>query len=46
MDALAKRVEAAGEYMTGLILEDFQNYQKGEWLGLVRARARELNVAE
>jgi hypothetical protein len=42
MDKLNTRVQAVEEYIKSLITAEMDQYVKGEWLGLVRSKLRDI----
>ena len=44
IDGLQLRLDASEMYLDSVIAQELDKYKKGEWLGLVRARARELKL--
>ena len=44
MDLVTKRLEAGKFYLQQLVSESLSAYDKGEWLVLVRARAKKLDA--
>ena len=43
MEDLENRKEAARGYLTNLVEEGFEKYEKGEWVALVRSANRAAN---
>ena len=44
MDVVTKRLEAGKCYLKQLVDESLSAYVKGEWLALVRAKAKKLDA--
>ena len=42
MDKLDSRVQAVEEYIKSLIAAEMDQFVKGEWLGLVRSKLRDI----
>ena len=42
IDTLTRRVDAAGDYLLGLIADDMARYKKGEFLGTIRVKLRDM----
>ena len=44
-EALGSRISACEQFLQSLIQAEFDNYPKGEWAGIVRAKIRDLESA-
>ena len=42
MQRITTRVDAAGEFLLGLIDAEYDKYRKGEWSGIVKAFAEDI----
>ncbi len=44
MDTMNKRFGAAGEYLSSIVSTELDQYEKGVWIGMVRAATRKLGA--